>query len=407
MRGLLGRDSVCARGNLLWDRRLSAPPATGSLLFDRRPLVGSDPASGPAVSNRRQLQVWAARKSDGKQQRKPKSAVKAEEPPPTQAPAPAKPPPRIGTTPLPGRLKQQLTFVKAVREYTKKAAQPAPVTRSWRKPKQSVEEIKEQRRLKEEELKLTKKEANTFALRQIHDSTNDYRRKAVLLVDGYNVIGDRKDKNEEEGAEGGLLLPGQILEEERDKLIELLATYSQQAGIRIIVAFDAMRSGRQDNSEELLSNGVTVVYCGACEADTYITTAVKRMLEKGYNLVAVATNDEMVRVVSSAPTLHHTKYGKQVVHHVSVRALKRDMHEARRQVLKALADYTDDNYIATAKRGSQLSDLATLRQRLLRAAPPTAQAAGAGRQGNGHPKVPGRVAGETRAQRSSSDTSAP
>ena len=41
------------------------------------------------------------------------------------------------------------------------------------------------------------------------------------------------------------------------------------------------------HAEEVLSNGVTVVFCGACEADTYITAAVKRMLEKGYNLVGV------------------------------------------------------------------------------------------------------------------------
>ena len=61
---------------------------------------------------------------------------------------------------------------------------------------------------------------------------------------------DRKDKNDKEENEG-LLLPGQILEEERDRLIEDLADYSQKAGIRIIVAFDALRSGRQDNTGRL------------------------------------------------------------------------------------------------------------------------------------------------------------
>ena len=114
------------------------------------------------------------------------------------------------------------------------------------------------------------------------------RAPPVLVVDGYNVLFSWERTKElmncqEEGA----------LEEAREILVASLEGYSIMNGVRVIVAFDAL--GGESNgitTETILEpSGITVVYTAECEADTWIVSKAKALVDKGARTIAVATND--------------------------------------------------------------------------------------------------------------------
>ncbi len=104
--------------------------------------------------------------------------------------------------------------------------------------------------------------------------------KELLIIDGYNIINSWQELNEAMAVS---------LETARDKLIHIMADYSAQTGIAVLVVFDAHQvKGNHGSCEEI--NGIEVVFTKEGEtADNYIEKVVD-VLGREYK-VSVATSD--------------------------------------------------------------------------------------------------------------------
>lgn len=104
----------------------------------------------------------------------------------------------------------------------------------------------------------------------------------VLLVDGYNIIGDWDEL---------IKLRKRDIAQARKRLIERMEEYQAYAGNRIIIVFDALYVKGTEHRE--LYNGVEVIYTREDEtADECIERLVKS-LKNVNNEVYVATSDYM------------------------------------------------------------------------------------------------------------------
>jgi len=106
------------------------------------------------------------------------------------------------------------------------------------------------------------------------------RRTDVILVDGYNMIGDWPEL---------VKLKDVGLEEAREKLVSMLADYQGFTGMRVYVVFDAHQTTGQGASYK--QHGLTVVYTKEKEtADECIERICAEWINKRRN-VYVATSD--------------------------------------------------------------------------------------------------------------------
>lgn len=104
----------------------------------------------------------------------------------------------------------------------------------------------------------------------------------VLLVDGYNIIGDWDEL---------IKLREKDIAQARKRLIERMEEYQAYAGNRIIIVFDALYVKGTEHRQ--LYNGVEVIYTREDEtADECIERLVKS-LKNVNNEVYVATSDYM------------------------------------------------------------------------------------------------------------------
>lgn|SRR5699024_2150625 len=104
----------------------------------------------------------------------------------------------------------------------------------------------------------------------------------VLLVDGYNIIGDWDEL---------IKLREKDIAQARKRLIERMEEYQAYAGNRIIIVFDALYVKGTEHRQ--LYNGVEVIYTREDEtADECIERLVKS-LKTVNNEVYVATSDYM------------------------------------------------------------------------------------------------------------------
>lgn len=104
----------------------------------------------------------------------------------------------------------------------------------------------------------------------------------VLLVDGYNIIGNWEEL---------IKLRQKDIAQARKRLIERMEEYQAYAGNRIIIVFDALYVKGQEHRQ--LYNGVEVIYTREDEtADECIERLVKS-LKNVNNEVYVATSDYM------------------------------------------------------------------------------------------------------------------
>lgn len=103
---------------------------------------------------------------------------------------------------------------------------------------------------------------------------------SFLIVDGYNIINSWSSLKE---------LANNNMEEARDKLIEILASYRAFKGIEIILVFDAQLV-KGSLGKEIIVNEVKVVFTKEHQtADSYIEKKVHSLSR--LNLVQVATSD--------------------------------------------------------------------------------------------------------------------
>jgi predicted RNA-binding protein with PIN domain len=137
--------------------------------------------------------------------------------------------------------------------------------------------------------------------------------REVLIVDGYNIIGDWPELRE---------LKRESLEAARDALIDDLKEYKAFTGFEVIVVFDAhLSAGRQ--AEEVIS-GIKVYYTGNEEtADECIERLVFEYLREKVRLhIYVATSDYVEQQVT---------FGGGALR-ISARELRIDVRNAKRQI---------------------------------------------------------------------------
>ena len=116
------------------------------------------------------------------------------------------------------------------------------------------------------------------------------KKRRILLVDGYNVLGARSE-----------MTPGSTLEDARHALIRRMHNYAGLSGQQVILVFDAWQGDRSVRSEDVYSDGFTVVYTRHGEtADNYIEhrcDEYARDMELGRCEVRVATSDAVEQTV--------------------------------------------------------------------------------------------------------------
>lgn len=111
----------------------------------------------------------------------------------------------------------------------------------------------------------------------------------ILLVDGYNVINSWPEL---------VALKGN-LEHARDKLVDILASYSAYKGYRVMVVFDAHAVTGEDSHLEVVPGGLQVVYTKAGEtADSYIERAAYQLVRAGRGVYVVTSDwDEQLTIL--------------------------------------------------------------------------------------------------------------
>ena len=110
--------------------------------------------------------------------------------------------------------------------------------------------------------------------------------KALLIVDGYNVIGAWKEAERQH----------LTIDEARDRLIHLLLDYSGYSGEEVVLVFDGYRSDRRTATEEKHGSLTTVYTRHGETADSYIERTV--MQTPKYRTVRVATSDGQIQTLA-------------------------------------------------------------------------------------------------------------
>lgn len=282
-------------------------------------------------------------------------------------------PPRIDPNSL-VPVRRQIQYVKAMKTAMAKSAYRAPkAPQTYRKETKTAEEYRQIRlEAEKEEQLLSKKESKNFALRKLYhtDTVKQglhrgrqqriMRHCPVLLVDGYNVLHVWKRTKE-------LMEEGE-LEEAREILVHALEVYSKMNGVRVVVAFDAMQGlfGHHGTSETLLESGVTVVFCGDKEADSFISSQARQWVERGCPQVVVATNDSTLQVAVQTTKTQ----SPQVCFTVPSTGLINDMEGTEKRALAQVGDTgTPDlcllECVVQSKDPNTFSALQDLRQNLI------------------------------------------
>src|SRR5699024_7528155 len=104
----------------------------------------------------------------------------------------------------------------------------------------------------------------------------------VLVVDGYNVIGDWDEL---------ISLRKKDISLARDKLIEILTEYQTFTQNRVIIVFDALYVKRQESKQQWIN--VEVIYTNEDETADECVELLVSSLTNVENQVYVATSDYM------------------------------------------------------------------------------------------------------------------
>ncbi|KAL6770258.1 hypothetical protein ACKKBG_A34250 [Auxenochlorella protothecoides x Auxenochlorella symbiontica] len=259
---------------------------------------------------------------DKQGRRKPKqeaSSIPQASAPPSQAP-----PPRIQTNSLVS-VRAQQRFLAQERKRERAAVaptQPSP-PRAYRRPPKTPEELRQESAVRREAARYR---STCAALTQLYGSCR-LAAPPVLLVDGYNVMHKLP-------ACKPLLAAGD-LEAAREAAVEALGVLSSRRSVRVVAAFDALRGPCASQSQSLTRSGVTVVFCGAQEADSYLQGAVTGWVrDPACSRVVVASSDAMVKTMVEASSTLHGADTPVVV--VSATSLVAEIAAAKKEVAAAL-----------------------------------------------------------------------
>lgn len=265
-------------------------------------------------------------------------------------------------------VRRQIRYAKIYKKMMSEAktayrAPKAPQT--YRKESKTSEQYRQERLAAQaEEALLSKKESKNFALRNLYNTAlpmypGQKKHCPVLLVDGYNVLHVWPRTKD-------LMVTGE-LEEARERLIHSLEVYSKMNGVRVVVAFDAMNApGNNGTSETLLESGVTVVFCGDKEADSFLTAQAKSWIQRGCPQVVVATSDSTLQVAIQSTKTQFP----QVCFFVPASGLVSDMKATEKRAMDQVNDGSTPDLcllecVVQSKDPNTFSALQDLRQSLL------------------------------------------
>ena len=142
--------------------------------------------------------------------------------------------------------------------------------------------------------------------------------KQYLLVDGYNIIGAWPELRK--------LADENLLEDARDRLVEMLANYQGYSGKRIILVFDAHQvpglGGRYKQS------GLEIIYTKEKETADEVIERLTGELAGRRSIVQVATSDS---------TEQHVAFGRGAIR-TSARELLLAVRESETNIRKKLSE---------------------------------------------------------------------
>ncbi|TFE23856.1 NYN domain-containing protein [Cohnella luojiensis] len=143
-----------------------------------------------------------------------------------------------------------------------------------------------------------------------------YQREDVLLVDGYNMIGDWPEL---------AILKNGKLEDARDRLLDMLSDYQSYAGLIVIVVFDAFRVPGA-GAEYRHKKKMQVVYTREREtADECIERLVGEWTSVRRNIY-VATSDQVEQ---------HVAFGRGALR-LSARELRIEVRQSKNEIQTAI-----------------------------------------------------------------------
>eukprot|EP00890_Picochlorum_soloecismus_P006235 jgi/Picsp_1/6612/NSC_03955-R1_protein len=331
----------------------------GRLLTEKR-LPCCSTVSSPSVVGRGNVHAYA--KKRGKKGNSSSSDSESDEERKGAPPAP-----RIDPNSL-IPVRKQIRYAKVYKKMMSEAkttyrAPKAPQT--YRKESKTSEQYRQERLAAQaEEAILSKQESKNFALRSLYNTAlplypGQKKHCPVLLVDGYNVLHTWARTKD-------LMVSGE-LEEAREMLIHSLEVYSKMNGVRVVVAFDAMNAlGNNGTSETLLDSGVTVVFCGDKEADSFLTAQARSWIQRGCPQVVVATSDSTLQVAIQSTKTQFP----QVCFFVPASGLVSDMKATEKRAMDQVNDGSTPDLcllecVVQSKDPNTFSALQDLRQSLL------------------------------------------
>lgn len=170
-------------------------------------------------------------------------------------------------------------------------------------------------------------------------------KKQLLLLDGYNIIGNWPELNQ--------LKLADRLADARDELISIIAEYKKYRDLDISIIFDAMYV--PGLSKKDTKHNLSIIWTNKDEtADSYIEAYARRKQSRFVQVVVVTSDQAEQWTVFSAGALR-----------ISARELLRDVKRSKQEIKSQVSTYTNKSYIRNNPwSGNQLMELEKLRDNL-------------------------------------------
>ncbi|TPR48790.1 NYN domain-containing protein [Apilactobacillus micheneri] len=170
-------------------------------------------------------------------------------------------------------------------------------------------------------------------------------KKQLLLLDGYNIIGNWPELNQ--------LKLADRLADARDELISIIAEYKKYRDLDISIIFDAMYVPGLSKSDT--RHNLNIIWTNKDEtADSYIEAYARRKQSRFVQVVVVTSDQAEQWTVFSAGALR-----------ISARELLRDVKRSKQEIQSQVNTYANNAYVRNNPwSGNQLMELEKLRDNL-------------------------------------------
>ncbi|TPR22423.1 NYN domain-containing protein [Apilactobacillus timberlakei] len=170
-------------------------------------------------------------------------------------------------------------------------------------------------------------------------------KKQLLLLDGYNIIGNWPELNQ--------LKLADRLADARDELISIIAEYKKYRDLDISIIFDAMYV--PGLSKKDTKHNLNIIWTNKDEtADSYIEAYARRKQSRFVQVVVVTSDQAEQWTVFSAGALR-----------ISARELLRDVKRSKQEIKSQVSTYANNSYVRNNPwSGNQLMKLEKLRDNL-------------------------------------------